>query len=85
MGEIKKYDESMNLFGEGRGKVLSAESAAVRSLQVGEFWQEDHDCGTSGALCSLQAKINSAAKTEFGTGNYSTSHTNGIIAVLRKA
>ena len=61
------------------------ESAAVRSLKVGEFWQQDHECNKGGSVCPLFGRLSQAAASEFGNGNYGLSHRDGIIAVLRKA
>lgn len=86
MGEIKKYDESTNLFGH-KNPIISVESAEVKSLQPGEFWSEKHDeCPeTTIANCALGSRIAAMAVRQFGKGNYSTTHVNGIIAILRKA
>ena len=79
MGEIKKYDEKSGLF-ERRS---TPEIKQVKSLKVGEYWSEAHDCER--ANCKFISSLRIAALRAFGRGNYVSTHRNGIIAVLRKA
>ena len=85
MGEIKKYDATNEdiVFGSGRRKL--PETIEIEKLKAGEFWQQPHDCGDSSTRCTLADVLAASASRYFGKGNYSLSHRNGIIAVLRKA
>ena len=78
MGEIKKYDETTKLFGGGAPRL--AETAEIKKLEVGEFWQQDHKCERYGMHCNLYRALQTAARLFWGKGNASISHRKGIIA-----
>jgi|TARA_Y100000034_G_scaffold50831_1_gene62566 hypothetical protein len=85
MGEIKKYDsENDTVFTNigTRGPTPKPDVAEVKLLNAGEYWSEPHNCGRD--RCNQLFRLQQAARRYFGKGNYSSAHTNGILAVLRK-
>ena len=83
MGEIKKYDETSNMFG-GRGLPRNRDTREVKLLKPGEYWSEEHFCYVEPASCAKRNRLTTAAHRWFGKGGYSVMHTGGMIGVLRK-
>jgi len=86
MGEVSKYDPALRLFGNtniSTGRRMKVDVEAIKNLKVGEYWHEKHNCPSPD--CKKIGRVRAAAVTYLGKGNYATTHSNGLIAVLRKA
>jgi hypothetical protein len=82
MSNIKTYNEKQKLFGVESRRSKNAEE--IYSLKAGQYWSLDHDCGKYGNQCGVYMSAIAAANRYFGSGNYTSTHTNGTLGVLRR-
>ena len=82
MGIIRTYNHEQNIF--DRKPNLSQDALDVWSLNAGQYWSKPHDCGTYGNQCKEYQRLLGAANRRFGTGNYTSTHRDGLMGILRK-